>query len=284
MSFRLANVTGRTSLVAGEDYYDAHAVSGGYVSDNPMLAIADPAALHDLDATLEACAPSGSLATARLDAPIPHPRQVFAIGLNYADHLEETGLEPPASPVVFTKFPSCISAPEAPIELPNGSIDYEAEVVVVIGRTARLVDTSNAWNHVAGITGGQDVSDRALQFAASPPHFDLGKSRYGFGPIGPTVVSLDHVANSDDISIECAVNGELRQRSSTAQLIFSVPTLIEYLASILTLYPGDLIFTGTPAGVGIASGRLLEPGDVVTTRIGGVGTLTNTCVPATVRT
>jgi 2-keto-4-pentenoate hydratase/2-oxohepta-3-ene-1,7-dioic acid hydratase in catechol pathway len=140
------------------------------------------------------------------------------------------------------------------------------------------VGAEHAWDHVVGVTGGQDVSDRALQFAARPPHFDLGKSRDGYGPIGPVLVSVDSLADRDDIAVECRVNGEVRQRSSTAELIFAVPALIEYLSSILTLYPGDLIFTGTPDGVGMSSGRLLRPGDVVETRIGGVGSMTNRCV------
>ena len=122
------------------------------------------------------------------------------------------------------------------------------------------------------------MSDRALQFAAKPPHFALGKSRRAYGPIGPVLVSVDSFADPDDIAVGCAVNGEQRQRSSTRHLIFDVPHLVEYLSSVLELLPGDVIFTGTPDGVGMASGALLRPGDTVETHIGGVGTLTNRCV------
>ncbi len=130
---------------------------------------------------------------------------------------------------------------------------------------------------MAGLTAGQDISDRALQFAANPPHFDLGKSRDGYGPIGPVLVSPDSFADCDDIALECRVNGEVRQSATTAQLIHDVPALIAYISAILTLSPGDLIFTGTPEGVGVTSGNLLRPGDVIETTLAGIGTMTNRC-------
>jgi 2-keto-4-pentenoate hydratase/2-oxohepta-3-ene-1,7-dioic acid hydratase in catechol pathway len=277
--FTFANVAGRAALVAGDDYFDLEDISDGSSSADPMTALASGAdVLHRLGAGLEGRRPTGTLTDAILGAPVPQPRQVFAIGLNYASHAAESAMDVPTVPVVFAKFAGCISAPNGEIVVHNETIDYEAEVVVVIGRTCRSVGAEHAWDHVVGVTGGQDVSDRALQFAARPPHFDLGKSRDGYGPIGPVLVSVDSLADRDDIAVECRVNGEVRQRSSTAELIFAVPALIEYLSSILTLYPGDLIFTGTPDGVGMSSGRLLRPGDVVETRIGGVGSMTNRCV------
>jgi 2-keto-4-pentenoate hydratase/2-oxohepta-3-ene-1,7-dioic acid hydratase in catechol pathway len=150
-------------------------------------------------------------------------------------------------------------------------------LVVVIGRGGRNISKDDAWSHVVGLTIGQDVSDRALQFAAQPPHFDLGKSRDTYGPTGPYVVSLDSVPNPDDLEISCLVNGEIRQHDRTKSLIFSVPELIAYLSSILTLATGDLIFTGTPDGVGAASQRFLAPGDVITSTIEGIGTIVNHC-------
>ena len=124
---------------------------------------------------------------------------------------------------------------------------------------------------------GQDISDRTLQFAAEPPHFDLGKSRDTYGPTGPVIVSPDSFSDSNDLAVRCEVNGEPRQDDRTTNLIFDVPTLVSYLSGILTLTPGDLIFTGTPDGVGAASQRFLRDGDVITTSIEGIGTLTNRC-------
>ncbi len=186
-------------------------------------------------------------------------------------------MDVPEVPLVFTKFPSCIVGPDADVELRSDTGDYEAELVVVIGVGGRDIAADDAWGHVAGLTGGQDISDRALQFAAKPPHFDMGKSRDTYGPIGPLLVSPDLLTDRDDVPIRCDVNGERRQTGSTAKLIFDVPALISYISSITTLAPGDIIFTGTPEGVGAVSGNFLQPGDTITTTLEGIGTLTNTC-------
>lgn len=276
MTFRLANVAGRAALVAGQDVYDLDAASGGRLPSDPMAAIADFAALHDVD--VAGATPIGTLDDVALGSPVPNPSQVFGVGLNYADHIAEGGMEAPAAPVVFTKFPSCIGGPGDEIPIVGESIDYEAEVVVVIGRGGRNIAAADAWSHVAGVTGGQDISDRALQFAAAPAHFALGKSRQNYGTLGPVLASTDSFDDVDDIAIECTVNGEVRQSSSTKHLVFDVPFLIEYLSNILTLRPGDLLFTGTPGGVGMATGNMLKPGDVVGTTTGVVGSFTNPCV------
>jgi 2-keto-4-pentenoate hydratase/2-oxohepta-3-ene-1,7-dioic acid hydratase in catechol pathway len=186
-------------------------------------------------------------------------------------------MEVPEVPLVFTKFPSCIVGPTADVELRSETADYEAELVVVIGKVGRDIDAADAWDHVAGVTAGQDVSDRALQFAAKPPHFDLGKSRDTYGPIGPVLVSPDLLDDRNSLGITCDVNGERRQDGTTAQLIFDVPALVAYISSIVTLAPGDLIFTGTPDGVGMVQGLVLQAGDVVTTTIEGIGTMVNRC-------
>ncbi len=278
MSFRLANVDDRAVLVDADDnYYDVATISGGDVGPDPMDAIAQTARLHELAADLGSHESSGSLADATLGAPVPRPRNSFGIGLNYADHVAEGGGEIPESPVIFTKFPSCIVGPNSDVVLNGEATDYEAELVVVIGTECRNVDQDDAWDHIAGVTGGQDISDRALQFAAKPPHFDMGKSRDTYGPIGPVLVSPDLLADRNAIGIICDVNGERRQDSSTEHLIRDVPELVSYISEILTLAPGDLIFTGTPEGVGMAQGKLLRPGDVITTTIEGVGTFTNNC-------
>ncbi len=281
MTFRLASIGGRAALVLGDHHFDLEACSGGELGPDPMAAVAAHRRLHEIATGLPDGEPSGALADAVLDAPVPRPVNVFGIGLNYRSHVAESGLgggDDPVAPVVFTKFPSCICAPGSDVALEGDSVDYEAELVVVIGTGGKDIAAADAWDHVAGVTGGQDISDRALQFAARPPHFDLGKSRDTYGPIGPVLVSPDAFDDPDDIALTCEVNGERRQRGSTADMIFSVPALVAYLSSILTLRPGDLVFTGTPDGVGMATGNLLVPGDVITTTIEGVGTFTNRCV------
>lgn len=281
MTFRLATIAGRAALVHDDRWYDLHAVSDGAIGPDPMAAIARSADLHDLAAQLDGFEPGGSLADVVLDAPVPRPVNCFGIGLNYRAHAAESGIDTssePMAPVVFTKFPTCISAPGTDVALEGDAVDYEIELVVVIGAGGKDIAVDDAWSHVAGVTGGQDISDRALQFAAKPAHFDLGKSRDTYGPIGPVLVSPDAFADPEDITLTCEVNGERRQHASTKDMIFSVPQLVAYLSSVLTLGPGDMIFTGTPDGVGLATGDYLVPGDVITSTVEGVGTFTNRCV------
>jgi 2,4-didehydro-3-deoxy-L-rhamnonate hydrolase len=278
MGFRLANVAGRAVLVHGEHYTDLATHSSGMFGPDPMEALTRPDLLSELTATLDDAMVTGLLADVTLDPPVPRPQKVFGIGLNYLDHVAEGGREAPASPLVFTKFPSCLVGPTADVEIRSDGCDYEGELVLVIGTGGRDIAIDDAWNHVVGVTIGQDISDRPVQFAANPPHFDLGKSYDTFGPTGPVIVSTDELADRDALHIVCAVNGEVRQDGTTADLIFDVPTLVSYLSGITTLVPGDLIFTGTPAGVGAPQGRYLADGDVITTTIDGVGTMTNRVV------
>ncbi|CAB4884483.1 unannotated protein [freshwater metagenome] len=279
MTFRFINSAGRSALVDDHDqWFDLERLTNGAVPADPMAAIANGAALHAAAALLATAAPDGDLATAELQAPVPRPRNCFAVGLNYRSHAAESGMDLPAQPLVFTKFPSCIVGPNESIALRSGSADWEVELVVVIGTGGRDIAPADAWSHVLGLTVGQDISDRALQFASKPPHFDLGKSRDGYGPIGPMLVSTDSFANPDDIALTCDVNGVRRQSDRTSSMIFDVPTLIAYLSGIMTLAAGDIIFTGTPDGVGVASGTFLKPGDVIVSSIDGIGTLTNHCL------
>jgi 2-keto-4-pentenoate hydratase/2-oxohepta-3-ene-1,7-dioic acid hydratase in catechol pathway len=161
-------------------------------------------------------------------------------------------------------------------------VDFEAELVVAIGRRGRRIPPAAAWDHVAGLCVGQDVSDRAQQFADRPPQFSLGKSADGFGPIGPALVSPDAVSDPDDLAITCDVSGARVQASRTREMIFPVAELVVFLSRWCTLEPGDLIFTGTPAGVGSVRKppRWLAPGDVIETEIEGLGKLVNRCVEA----
>ena len=217
---------------------------------------------------------------ADLGPAVPDPRQVFAIGLNYRDHAEEASLPIPEEPMVFTKFPSCLVGPNARVPLTSDRVDWEVEQVVVIGRETRRAPASGAWDHVAGFCVGQDISDRALQFAGKPPQFSLGKSAEAFGPLGPALVSLDEFEDPDALVLRCWVGDELMQSSTTQNLIFSVSELIEYISRYCVLYPGDLIFTGTPAGVGSVREprRYLSPGETIVSEIEGIGRLSNLCV------
>ncbi len=217
-----------------------------------------------------------------LGPPSPEPRQVFAIGLNYRDHADESGLAYPDSPPTFTKWVGSFTGPVGELVLPAPTVDWEAELVVVIGRRAERVAAADAWSYVAGLTVGQDYSERALQLAGPAPQFSLGKSFPGFAPQGPWLVTPDEFADPDDLAIECRINGETMQKSATSRLIFSVSSLVERLSSILPLTAGDVVFTGTPAGIGGARKppRFLKAGDVVETTIEGIGALRQVCVAA----
>ncbi len=190
--------------------------------------------------------------------------------------MAESGLGVPDQPSVFTKFPSCITGPYGDVALPpGGHTDWEVELVVVIGVAARHVAESDAWSHVAGLTVGQDISERISQLAGAPAQFSLGKSFPGFGPTGPWLVTVDEFANPDDLELGCSVNGDQMQKARTSYLIISVPQLIAKLSAVVTLLPGDIIFTGTPAGVGMGRDpqHWLAPGDEVVSYVEGIGEL-----------
>ncbi len=278
MGFRLANVEGRAVLVDGDSYHDLKKVSLGHLPADPMEALARHAELHDIAATLAELAPEGLLREVELGPPVPCPSKVFAVGLNYRAHAEETGRGLPESPLVFTKFPSCLVGPTATVELRGDRCDWEVELVVVIGARGRDVAAERGWEMVAGLMIGQDVSDRAVQNAGQPAQFSLGKSFDTYGPTGPAVVSTDLLASPGDLAISCRVKGETKQQARTGDLIFGVPQLVAYLSGITTLEPGDLIFTGTPSGVGAAAGIFLEDGDIIESTIEGLGSMTNRCV------
>lgn len=220
----------------------------------------------------------------QLDAVVPRPRQIFAIGLNYREHAAESGFDLPTDPVVFTKFQSSIGAPQADIELPSDSVDYEVELVVVIGKQARQISVEDAWGHVAGLTAGQDVSERAVQTRGPAPQFNLAKSFPNFSPVGPVVATPDEFADRDSIRVRTLLTDgdttETKQDGNTNDLIFSVPEIISRLSQTLTLFPGDLIFTGTPSGVGIGKKPpiFLRRGQTLTTVIDGIGELRNRLV------
>lgn len=211
-----------------------------------------------------------------LEAPIPRPGKALAIGLNYRDHAEETNQEIPKHPIVFSKVTTCITGPGKPIHIPRVSsmVDWEGELCFVIGRTARYVEREDALDYVAGYMIGNDVSVRDWQSHAAT--WTTGKGFDTHGPIGPWLVTSDEVDGSD-LRIQTFVNDVLKQDSTTAQLIFGVPDLVAYLSTAFTLEPGDVVFTGTPSGVGVARRprEFLKPGDTVRIEIEGFGTLEN---------
>ena len=278
MGFRLANIDGRAALVAGENYYDLEKISQGNFSQDPMRALEALSELSALGAQLDNFEPSGQLADVELGPPVPNPKNCYAVGLNYRNHAEESNMAMPPVPMVFTKHTSCISGPTADIEMRSDYVDYEAELVAVIGKPGKDIAKETAWQHVAGLCVGQDISDRPMQFSAAPPQFNLGKSFDTFGPIGPVLTSLESLQDYHSMEIQCNVSGELRQKDNVNDLIFDIPYLIAYLSEIVTLKTGDIIFTGTPAGVGVIDGKYLRDGDMLTTSIEGLGTLRNRCV------
>jgi len=186
----------------------------------------------------------------------------------------------PNAPIVFTKFPNCLVGPRANVELTSGFVDWEVELVVVIGRRGRRISEAQAFDYIAGYCVGQDISDRRLQFADTPPQFSMGKSADTFGPLGPALVSIDGFANPNDVALTCEVAGERMQDARSSDLIFSVPQLMAFLSGLCTLEPGDLIFTGTPSGVGSGRNprRYLQPNEEIVSTIEGIGTMVNRCV------
>lgn len=213
--------------------------------------------------------------------PPLHPGKIIGIGLNYADHAKETGKEPPKEPIIFAKFPSAVIGPNVAIEWRKSitsQVDYEGELGVIIGRRARNVSEEDALRYVFGYTIANDVSARDLQ-KGKDVQWTRGKSLDTFCPLGPILVTRDEIADPQALTIKTTLNGELVQDGTTADMIFSIATLIAYCSRSFTLEPGDLLLTGTPAGVGFARTppRFLADGDVVSIAIEGLGELTNPC-------
>jgi 2-keto-4-pentenoate hydratase/2-oxohepta-3-ene-1,7-dioic acid hydratase in catechol pathway len=274
---KLANHDGRAVIVIGDEIADVETVSEGRFGPDPMSVFDVWDEFHQFAVTITAT--TGALVEGSLRNPVPRPHQVFAIGLNYRGHAAESGADLPTVPAVFTKFPTSLTGPFDDVVVAGETVDWEVELVAVIGRMADRVAEADAWAHIAGVAIGQDISDRHLQFAAAG-QFSLGKSRRGFGPVGPWVVTPDDLSTPDDLALGCSVNGEIMQDARTNDLVFNVPQLVAELSAILPLLPGDLIFTGTPAGVGIVRKppRFLKPGDLLETWIEGVGTIRNRMV------
>jgi 2-keto-4-pentenoate hydratase/2-oxohepta-3-ene-1,7-dioic acid hydratase in catechol pathway len=272
---RLANVDGRAVLRTEDGAgIDVERASGGRFGPDPQALFADWAAFVDWAAETPAGA-DVHFTTRQLGPPVPRPPQIFAIGINYREHADEAGYPPDSAPVTFTKFPACLTGADAVVALPTDTVDWEVELVVAIGREARGVERADAWDHVAGLTVGQDISERTAQLAGSRPQFSLAKSHEGFGPTGPWLVTPDEVTDRDDLAISCRLGDEELQGSRTSRMIYDVPELIARLSAVCALLPGDLIFSGTPSGIGNARTpkRFLAPGDELISVIEGVGTI-----------
>jgi acylpyruvate hydrolase len=218
----------------------------------------------------------------KLGAPVPDPQKIICLGLNYRDHAEEAGLAAPSAPMFFAKYANSLVGPTDPIVPPltTSQVDYEAELAVVIGRGGRNIPVAEALDHVAGAMAFNDVSARDLQLANNL--WTGGKAIDTFGPCGPALVTLQEIGDLQALSVKTRVNGETVQDGNTASMIFGVAETIAFLSQIMTLEPGDIIATGTPAGVGNSRTPklFLRPGDVVEVEIAGVGTLRNTVVEA----
>lgn len=276
---RIGNLSGRATLFTGDvpvRALDVEKASGGRFG-------ADPQALYEVWDEFTAWAREADHADAvpfdhaDLGAPTPAPPQVFAIGLNYRAHAAESDLAvPDRFPPVFTKFRTALSGPYTTVTLPEGGdTDWEVELVVVVGRRAERVAEADAWSHVAGLTVGQDLSERASQLAGPVPQFSLGKSFPGFAPVGPWVVTVDEFTDPDDLELGCAIDGERMQHGRTSDLLFPVPALIAGLSAVTPLLPGDIVFTGTPSGVGLGRDprRFLRPGEELISYVAGIGEL-----------
>ena len=272
--------TPRIGVVEGDDVVDLASAAPELPHDLVALLAAGPAALARARSAAANARARSPLASLTLAAPILRPPKFLAIGLNYADHVAEAGLEAPKLPTVFNKQSTCVAGPHDDVHLPriSSALDYEGELGFVIGARCRHVPRSRAHEVIAGYLVVNDVSVRDWQLRI--PTWTMGKSFDTHGPLGPWLTTGDEVDPSS-LRLRTFVNGQLRQDSNTKHLIFDCAALVEHLTTAFTLEPGDVIATGTPGGVGIAMKppRLLKAGDVVRVEIEGLGALENRVVP-----
>jgi 2-keto-4-pentenoate hydratase/2-oxohepta-3-ene-1,7-dioic acid hydratase in catechol pathway len=280
----LHTAAGLRAAVRHDDHYiDLYGTDAAFPPSVRQLLAAGPEVLqHAARAPRRPDAVRIPIAKARLAAPIPDPPKVVCLGLNYRDHAAETNAPIPREPILFSKYPTALIGPGEAIVLPRVSseVDYEAELVIVIGKRGRHLSSANALGHVAGYTVGHDVSARDWQLKKDGKQWMVGKTFDTFAPLGPELVTADEVPNPLNLGIRLRLNGQTMQDSSTKQMIFSVAATLEYLSKVFTLEPGDLIFTGTPPGVGMARKPpvWLKAGDTVEVEIDGLGVLRNPVV------
>ncbi len=272
----------RLGVRSGDSIIDLSAADPSIPSTMKEFLEAGDNAISRAQAVIDGGTHAISATDVTIHAPIDNPEKIICIGLNYADHAAESSMPIPDEPIVFSKYASSIIGPDENIVAPSASsqVDYEVELVVVIGKSGRNISEEDALNHVAGYMVGHDVSARDYQLEKPGAQWMMGKTFDTFAPIGPDLVTTDDVPDPHNLGIRCILNGKTVQDSNTSQLIFDVPKLIAYLTHVFTLAPGDLIFTGTPHGVGM--GRepqlWLKHGDRVICEIDGLGRLENPVV------
>lgn len=283
VTYRIGNSTPQLGVLSGDNVINLHTASDGSLPNDMIsfLRLGDEG-MSAAQSLVDSSADGVPESTVRLMSPVLNPSKVVAIGLNYMDHVKESGVEVPAKPTMFCKYPSSIIGPDDEIrwtEALSTEVDYEAELAFIIGKKAKNVAEEDAFDYIAGYTNCHDVSARDLQMAPGD-QWIRGKSLDTFCPLGPYLVTKDEIADPHNLSIKCVVNGEALQDSSTKHLIFKIPFLMAYLSQAFTLEPGDVVTTGTPDGVGFARTPpiFLQDGDVCTVEVDGLGQLTNPCV------
>jgi 2-keto-4-pentenoate hydratase/2-oxohepta-3-ene-1,7-dioic acid hydratase in catechol pathway len=276
---RFANVNGRAALLEQGRYLDLHDASHGRISSAPGEFLMQWSESLEIARSLDRSAWQ-PLDGAALGAPVPAPTQSIGVGLNYADHVAESGNALPAFPLIFAKLAGSLCGPADDVLLPTEYVDWEAELVVVLGAQVDRASAAEAADAIAGYMVGQDFSERRVQRQIPGGQHTIGKSFRTFGPVGPAMVTVDELGDADDLAISCSVNGEIVQSGRTSEMLVASADLIAQLSARLPLGPGDLIFTGTPAGIGSTRvpPRFLRPGDVVVTEVERIGVLTNRCV------
>jgi acylpyruvate hydrolase len=265
------------AVALGEDLIPVSALDAPAMTVRGMLTALDGEGLRELQARAEQADERISLADVTLHAPVTDPQKIICLGLNYRDHAAETGQDIPANPMWFAKFANSLIGSGENIVLPSAHpeyVDYEAELALVIGRPARNVDAEDALSHIAGAMAFNDVSARDLQLQNTL--WTSGKAIDTFAPCGPALVTLEEIEDLQTLGLRTRINGELLQQGTTANLIFGPAEVVAWLSRTMTLLPGDIIATGTPAGVGATQGRFLRDGDTVEVEIDGLGALCNT--------
>ncbi len=282
---RIANLSGRATVVTDHGLIDVAKASNGAFSASvdkniarldtlcAWFASAQPAVTSEVS-------PDELYGDSRLGPVVTNPQQILAVGLNYRHHAAEMKMVLPSEPMVFTKFVSSLCGPNDELPVRGETTDFEAELVVVIGTRARDLSRDDALGAVAGYCVGQDFSERTLQRRGATPQYSLAKSYRNFSPVGPWLTTTDDIADPNDLGISCSVNDLPYQSSTTKDMIFPVAEIVSYLSSIVELRPGDLIFTGTPHGVGQGQEPpvFLKPGDRVVTAIERLGQIVNVAV------
>ena len=266
----------RAGVLVGSDVIPADSLGAPAATVRGILNALDADGLARLGARAESSSERTAVESVSLLAPVPDPEKIICLGLNYRDHAEESGQEIPSAPMWFAKFANSLVGSGQDIVLPAAHpdyVDYEAELAVIIGRRTSRVSEAEALSHVAGATAFNDVSARDLQFQNTL--WTSGKAIDTFAPCGPALVTLDEIGDLDRLGLRTRINGDVVQEGNTSNLIFDVATAVAWLSRTLTLEPGDIIATGTPAGIGAPKGIFLRSGDTVEVQVDGVGSLVN---------